>query len=396
MDPSKSSRPSKPPNINTSSPTPMSPTPQSPTSPSWVSSVRPSRIPFPQLKERVDLAVKARNDGYAVTTALIVYWEDDDTGAEMDAKYLEKTFKDLLGIVPTMSPICLFKIIPPFTPLDSLFIFAYIGHGNIEIIHEKSQLVFASRKPGRYIRWNHVQSNIDEHHISTLAILDCCYSGFKGTLDAVAPAIQVFAACAGTEKARARGSNSATFTRRFCGELKFAQNHGESFINTEEMFERLRLNTVLGSPNPRLQQNGGVKPILLNIKKQLPQPRPSSPSRIPRPKPPKADAQHVVVKLTLMGPEAESIAAFQHAMLRLPEPFHVRLIDAFKTDRSSLVIMRMRWQTWARLSTVLELKPMGVITGESLLPETSAPTLSEVRRVGENLPLRPGPSKDNY
>jgi hypothetical protein len=361
----------------------------------------------------VDLAVKARNDGYAVTTALIVYWEDDDTGAEMDAKYLEKTFKDLLGIVPTMWEIPNTLAVPNSTlkskvanmlvqdhstvhPLDSLFIFAYIGHGNIEIIHEKSQLVFASRKPGRYIRWNHVQSNIDEHHISTLAILDCCYSGFKGTLDAVAPAIQVFAACAGTEKARARGSNSATFTRRFCGELKFAQNHGESFINTEEMFERLRLNTVLGSPNPRLQQNGGVKPILLNIKKQLPQPRPSSPSRIPRPKPPKADAQHVVVKLTLMGPEAESIAAFQHAMLRLPEPFHVRLIDAFKTDRSSLVIMRMRWQTWARLSTVLELKPMGVITGESLLPETSAPTLSEVRRVGENLPLRPGPSKDNY
>jgi hypothetical protein len=96
MDPSK---PSKPPNISTS-PTPMSPTSPlttspPPTSPSSASSIQISKIPFPQLKEKVLSALNARNNGYAAATALIAYWEDDDTGAEKDANHLEKTFKNL-------------------------------------------------------------------------------------------------------------------------------------------------------------------------------------------------------------------------------------------------------------------------------------------------------------
>jgi hypothetical protein len=70
--------------ISAKSPAKLQPTP-----PSSASSIQISKIPFPQLKEKVLSAINARNNGYAATTALITYREDHDTGAEKDANHLE-------------------------------------------------------------------------------------------------------------------------------------------------------------------------------------------------------------------------------------------------------------------------------------------------------------------
>lgn len=338
---------------------------------------------------------------------MIVYWEDDDTGAKDDAKVLQTAFKNLLGVEPTMwtirnvtsdpylplrekiTDIQVDKLSPTSPlPVNSLFIFAYIGHGGILTIRHKPELVFDSKKPGRNIRWTKLQECFELPQTSTLAILDCCKSGLRGTSSLVTPAIQVLAACAGNENARSRGTVRVTLTRRICGELELAEKRGETFINTEELFQRLKILSALDSPSIRLHRNGGVRPIILKLKKQpkptpTPAPRASSPSRNPRPRPPpKRDAQHVVVRLTLTGPEAENMGDLQDWIMRMPTPFHVRLIDAFKTTNSSLVLMRMEWQTWARLSTVLDLDPICVITGESLLRRS---ILVDIPALGEEV-----------
>ncbi|KAJ5407706.1 hypothetical protein N7509_001589 [Penicillium cosmopolitanum] len=405
-----SSNPSKPPKLASPAPAPAPASPTSPTSPtSSVSSGRLSKIPLPQLKQRIQLAINARTDGYATASAIIVYWEDDDTGAEADAKILESTFKNLLGIEADMWKIPDTELMPTLSlhskivnmmmddhpaenPLQTLFIFAYIGHGDIISVGGKSEHVFKSLKPGRHIFWSRVRDFMDDTYTSILAILDCCKSGLGGVTNPLAPAVQVLAACLASEQARGRGiPRATTFTQRLAGQLDWADKFKETFINTETLFQRLQLTRSQDSPTPVLQQNGGLKPILLNFKKK-PAPRSPSPSRIPRPKLPKPDAQHVLVKLTLTGPEAENIEDFENFIKRLPAPFHVRVVDAFKSS-SSLVIMRMRWETWARLSTVLDLEPIGAINGDSLLRGTASASAPEVRQVGENLPLRPGPSR---
>ncbi|CAI7643045.1 unnamed protein product [Penicillium manginii] len=83
MDPSK---PSTPPNISTF-PTPMSPTSPlttspPPTPPSSASSIQISKIPFPQLKEKVLSAINARNNGMT-------------TLAQKKTPTIWKTFKNL-------------------------------------------------------------------------------------------------------------------------------------------------------------------------------------------------------------------------------------------------------------------------------------------------------------
>lgn len=333
---------------------------------------------------------------------MAAYWEGDDTGAEEDVTRLEKTLQGLFGIttqrlkIPKSEPVPHMSVSQsiaeavkndhgPIKLTQTLFIFAYIGHATVDNSGGKSKLVFVAGT-GQRIRWNDIKSMVNEPHVDFLAILDCCNAGLKEPRAQLPQTVQVLAGCGPTEESRARKSR-ITFTQRLCGELDRLQAYKETSITTELLFERLRVTTSPNSPNPRLLQLGGIKPIVLKLNLQ----RPASPSRLPRPTSgitPKPDAQHILVRLTLAGPESQNTAEFQKFVLGLPSPFHIRLVDAFKTDKSVLILARMRWQTWARISTVVDLDPIGVVTGDSLLREAA----SEVRRVGENMPIRPSMS----
>lgn len=104
--------------------------------------------------------------------------------------------------------------------------------------------------PGHQFRYSWIR-----RQTSTLAILDCCKSGLKGQRSPLTtPATQVLAACARYKNTRSRGSLRPTFTQRLCDELEYAEKHGEKFINTEDLFERLRVGTSTDSPKPRLHK----------------------------------------------------------------------------------------------------------------------------------------------
>ena len=366
--------------------------PGSPTRPS-ASPISPtsSRIPLPALKASIQAVINTRERGYAKTTAVVAYWKRDNTGAKEDANSLEKTLQDCLGIRTTKVEIDEASPAPrrqvtnaiaatlqtdhaPVSPASTLLIFTYIGHGAVYYHNRHSELWFESQK--RSIRWEEIRDEVLEESVDLFAILDCCSGGLVSFRATIPRTIKVLTACGPNQTARTRDS-PVTFTQRVCAELKRCQEFDEGSISVDCLHERLQQATS-SSAKPRIFSLGGVKPIILRI------PRPSSPSRIPRPSPPSSEQQHVVVKLVLSGPEAENVKEFQKLLAHLPKPFKVHVIDAYKTTKSALVLLRMTGQTWSRLDTVVELPIIGVAIGESLVqdPQPAVP------QTGENLPLR--------
>lgn len=138
-------------------------------------------------------------------------------------------------------------------------------------------------------------------------------------------------------------------------------------------------------PNPQLGTLSGLIPIVIPLKK-LPDPGSPRPSRVPvRTTLPDPDEQHVLVQLTLAGPAKEVTTEFRRFVETLPIPFKLSIVDAFRTEKSALILVRMNWETWARIDAVLDLEPViGVIIGRSLIHEDA---LSEVPLVGENITL---------
>jgi hypothetical protein len=62
------------------------------------------------------------------------------------------------------------------------------------------------------------------------------------------------------------------------------------------------------------------------------------------------------VKLTLDGRCREAAKEFRDIIQQLPGDLTVTLVDAYETDASALILVRMSWQSWARFSEVLDLK----------------------------------------
>lgn len=372
-------------------PSPTAPTElSSPTSSSSFS----SRIPLPALKAKLQETVKARSTGYSRVSALVAFFEDDDTGAQEDARKLETTLKDILGIDTTIFKIPQTSMIPrwdlyqqvqliisnyhaPTPGIQTLFIFAFIGHGTLGGSQHQREVLFTA-KNGKYISWQQLRhSLLGQDQIDVLAILDCCHSGLIEPRLQVPQTIRVMAACGAAEQARSQQSR-ATFTQKLCAELRRVPNFNHTYITVDALLEKLRVNITKGSPTPRLLHTAGVKPIMLHFK----------PSRLPQPVQPKAETQNLLVKLTLTGAEADNLQDFQNFVLGLPAPF--RVFDAYKTDKSVLLLLRMTWQTWARLASNLDMKPIGVIIGESLIhkPIYDSPSAYDVSQVDENLSFR--------
>jgi hypothetical protein len=101
------------------------------------------------MKADLNVAVNARGRHYAYQSALIVFWEEDDTLANRDAEALKAVLTDCFGISSLVYKIeandktpawnlrkkihdRINSLHPPHKPGQSLCVFAYIGHGRIE------------------------------------------------------------------------------------------------------------------------------------------------------------------------------------------------------------------------------------------------------------------------
>lgn len=359
------------------------------TSPTLPTSPTSSKIPLPQLKSVLQKVVQARGHVYCAKTALAFYWEDDNTSAKDDVNLLEKTFKDCWGIETTRLELRRDDAMPGFTVTNefdkmvmdshigygnrqSLVIFAYVGHASVDI----TRGLRLESKSGNHIWWRFLKERVfsqclEFEKIDRFGFLDCCYAGVT-TRCRTEQTIQILAACGPEETARSRNM-PITFTQRFCGHVRYAQSHHQDTISIAALFQELQQKKSSSTPNPQLGIVGGINPIVIPIKKP-PNSGPSPTSRLPIPSPrPDPNEQHVVVKLTLAGSEKEVTKEFREVIATLPAPFKVQIVDAFRTVHSALVFMRMTWGTWARFSTVLELEPIDVIIGPSLVHADASP-----------------------
>lgn len=223
----------------------------------------PTGIALPILRSKLEETVQAPGRAYAKKSALIFYWQDDNTGAKEDAQALKEALKEYLGIDATLLGLHQQNRLPDIAVTNtyeriatklvtsqchsgsrqSLMMFAYIGHGSVNA-HGKFYLESNS---GTKVDWDILKSRIfadyDPSHlyssIDVFGFLDCCYAGVA-TRTSAERSMQVLAACGLGQVARSGSRNlqsPATFTQRFCGELKQAYTHNRQKISVDKIFE---------------------------------------------------------------------------------------------------------------------------------------------------------------
>lgn len=280
------------------------------------------------------------------------------------------------------------------TEENSLFVFYYVGHGQIfnGELHLGSNVQAAVPWPD--IK-HHLAKNLDDmRKIDVLAILDCCYSG-AATRSQGQRTMQVLAACGPTETASARGQK-ISFTQRVFRAAGTFWTQGS--VTTAALFQEIqkdddkrektqRKKNMPLSPKAVMETLGGIRPIKLvfaSTERPTSSSSPQSLSLSPTSPPDrKATAKHVVVRLTLKG-EGDEVEVFKRAVKDLPDAMKVEVIDAFETDSSIFLILHMSWECWALWTMVAKLEFIGVTRGPSLHRRQ----LMElpVRGFGENRP----------
>lgn len=70
----------------------------------------------------------------------------------------------------------------------------------------------------------------------------------------------------------------------------------------------------------------------------------------------------------------------------MPRHFEIRLVDAYETDQSALLLIRKTYETRARIAACYEMSIIGAVIGPSLLHHTLEKTVAQI---GEDIPLRP-------
>jgi hypothetical protein len=98
----------------------------------------------------------------------------------------------------------------------------------------------------------------------------------------------------------------------------------------------------------------------------------------------------VLVKLALDGRCRETTKMFRDTIQQLPGNLTIALVDAYETDASALVLVRISWHVWVRFSEVRDLEVIGVIIGNSLMHELdTVGTMHPINQAGENIPPIP-------
>jgi hypothetical protein len=360
--------------------------PSNPSSPASAKASNPPKKTLPKLKASLEKVVFARGNVYTRKTAVIFYWDDDDTGATKDAESLKAVLTDSLDITPEihvlktkdLTPawtvrgilndlLAKFHCYPPSTsgdPIKTFFMFAYIGHGKIV---SNGQLAFAS-SAGKTVTWSTIQHalfNEDDtlKDVDAFCFLDCCYSGTARSH--IERTSQILAASGAKEFARSR-NEGISFTQRFSTAIRALQNRGGPMMTTASLFEEIMKHKPGNAATPKLSNLGGIKPISLPFKKITP----ASPSQRPIQSPSTGTTEkHVLVKLTVDGQSHEALREMHEAIRVLPAEFKVSIVEAFQTDRSALILLRMTWEAWARIDAAVPLDIVGTVIGPSLLQE---------------------------
>lgn len=343
-------------------------------------SLFPSRSPFihhlPQLKTALQKVATSRGNVYTKQTALLVNWENDNTGAAEDVKTMQK-ITEAFGMEPEHYVVKNSDSAPGWTlshrihdllqqghdmKTKSLFVFYYAGHGTVI----NDTLSFVSNR--KLMLWPEIRSAFTSHHydfmkqVDVLVILDCCHAAY-GTRDQVASTIQVIAACGASETASPRGQK-VSFTMRLFRAVQHFRD--QSNVTTAALFQELQRLKPRNAPNAVMETLSGAQPIKLIFK------NPASPSRIPRPTSHTKDI-HVLVKLTVHAKpgqtpgHSELWGNFQNAIRDLPPNMQVEVKDAYETDQSVFFVMGMSWEAWSLWTMVTHLDFIGTTIGPSLM-----------------------------
>ena len=336
-----------------------------------------NKVKLPDLKACLQSAVNGRGKTYEKKKAIIVYYEDDDTKASDDAISLSNCFADVFGIGSTVKELEATDNSPADTITDlihdtvkdtrpslyssSLIIFAYIGHAYID---HTSNLILSSTSGTQTVEFNTIKTELILYKetlksVHTLGIMDCCYaSGIQGKINRTC---QVLAACGRNETARSQTAG-ITFVQRFAAAARRLQRTGAPLATIPTILQELQDTKPPLAPNAKLHHFGGS--VIALPLKEIGQAK--LPSSLLHLNPSSRKRQSILVQLTLDGEPRTVVEQFRGVLSSLPADFEIKLLDAYETDSSALVILRMNWESWGRLFN-LDLRVIGIVIGPSLL-----------------------------
>lgn len=212
--------------------------------------------------------------------------------------------------------------------------------------------------------------------VDALAILDCCYAPAVRQRQRLGRACQVLAACDRNETTRSRVAGSTSFTQRFIRAAKNISQTGAPDTTMDAILEELQQLRPSGAPSAVLTSLGADgRPISLPFKKasQTPSSDPAI-AQLSQPTPP-SNFGEVLAKIAIPGSKQEDFEEFRSLVLSLPSQFRLEVVDAFMSS-SITVLLRMRWSTYTRLSSVIDVEFVSEIVGPSLVHGGPAPASS--------------------
>ena len=346
-----------------------------------------SVIKLPHLESALKKVAAARSKFYSQKIAVLVRWDDDNTGAEDDLNTMESILK-LVGVkcirfsIESSAQLPVYGITDKVretvrpcanSSLPSLFIFYYSGHGAVK----DGMLRFTSN--GKEVRWSHIFSELHQAELMDhFVILDCCHAAAAIREPDAKSNIHIIAAVGEQEITPAR-AGIKSFTQRLFRAFQTLKKK-ESFT-TAEWFEQLQIEKPKFAPNAIFETFRGTGQISLILNNQ-------TPSRLPRPIS-GVSRKHVLVKLTLEG-QRNAVESFSRAIRQLPPNMKVEIRDAFETDASVFFMLQMSWEGWVLWTRVVHLEFVGTTLGPSLISRAAIPPVlaSEENMPLENLSLK--------
>jgi hypothetical protein len=251
----------------------------------------------------------------------------------------------------------------PAKPVSSLFIFAYIGHGRMN----NGQLQMCSGS-GKFIQWATIHRELfdvieDVAHMDVFGFLDCCYAG--GARSQMERKVQILAAASEREMTRARTAG-ISFTQRFGNAVRRLKGSGVPKVTTAKIFDELEKTRPLDAPKAQLSHLGGIGPIALGFKASS-NSEPSLHATHLLSLPHTTRDKHVLLHLVLDGDSQIVTREFQKVIEMLPADMQASIVDAYETDASAIVLIRMNHFGWATLSAAVEFEMIGQVIGSSLI-----------------------------
>jgi hypothetical protein len=146
---------------------------------------------------------------------------------------------------------------------------------------------------------------------------------------------------------------------------------------------------VQNTPTCQFSILGGSDPIALPFKRS----QGMSPTRqvpISAQNPPRD--KEILVKLTLGGECREATKEFCDVIKALPSTLKVTLVDAYQTDASALILVRMKLDVWARLCHGVDMEVVGFVIGPSLVHSAEPPMPKIMAENAPPLPHHPKPA----